>query len=92
VVVGGTQLAATATLPTKRLTVLLLSVVAEFGMLTWTLVELAMIQQLSWLQVLYFGLGGLELIPVQALLGIIPTLASSLRACETMRAGAPSVR
>jgi hypothetical protein len=41
-------------------------------------VELAIIQEYSWLQAAYFMLGGLELILVLALLGIIPTLVKLL--------------
>jgi hypothetical protein len=42
-------------------------------------VELAMMQQFSWLQAAYFILGGLELLLVFALLGIVPVLVSPLR-------------
>ena len=77
--VGGTQLAAAIALLAKRGMALLLSAVAGFGMLIWIFVELAMIQQFSWLQGAYFALGGLELALVLALLGIIPALVSPLR-------------
>lgn len=79
VVVGGTQLAAAIALLAGRDMALLLSAVAGFGMLIWIFVELAMIQQFSWLQAAYFILGGLELLFVFALLGIVPTLVNPLR-------------
>ena len=79
VVVGGTQLAAAVTLLAKRRTALLLSAVAGFGLLIWIFVELAIIRQYSWLQSAYFGVGGLELILVLALLGIAPTIVRPLR-------------
>jgi hypothetical protein len=79
VVVGGTQLAAAIALLTRRDIALLLSVVGGFGMLIWIFVELAMMQQFSWLQAAYFILGGLELLLVFALLGIVPVLVSPLR-------------
>jgi hypothetical protein len=37
-----------------------------------------MIRHYSWLQAVYFGLGGLELILVFALLGIAPSLVEPL--------------
>jgi len=70
VVVGGTQLAAAIALLAKRDIALLLSAIAGFGMLIWIFVELALMQQFSWLQAAYFILGGLELVLVLALLGI----------------------
>ena len=79
VVVGGTQLAAVIALLAKRGIALLLSAVAGFGMLIWIFVELAMIQQFSWLQAAYFILGGMELFLVFALLGIIPAVVNPLR-------------
>jgi len=78
VVVGGTQLAAAIALLTKRRIALLLSAIAGFGMLIWIFVELAMMQQFSWLQAAYFVLGGLELVLVLALLGIVPALVNPL--------------
>jgi hypothetical protein len=76
VVVGGTQLAAAIALWTMQRAALLLSAVAGFGMMIWIFVELAIIRQYSWLQAAYFGLGGLQLILVLALLGIVPALVS----------------
>lgn len=43
-------------------------------MMMWIFVELAIILQYSFLQTLYFGLGGLELILVLVLLGIVPRI------------------
>lgn len=51
-------------------------------MLIWIFVELAIIQQYSWLQSAYFILGGLELILVLALLGVMPALVVPLRASD----------
>jgi hypothetical protein len=78
VVVGGTQLAAAIALLGKQGIALLLSAVAGFGMLIWIFVELALMQQFSWLQAAYFILGVLELVLVLALLGIVPALVSPL--------------
>jgi hypothetical protein len=78
VVVGGTQLAAAIALLARRGIALLLSAVAGFGMLIWVFVELAMMQQFSWLQAAYFFLGGMELVLVLALLGIVPALVDPL--------------
>ena len=92
VVVGGTQLAAAIALLAKRDKALLLSAVAGFGMLIWIFVELAMIQQYSWLQGAYFILGGLELILVFALLGIVPALVNPLRESHATHATASTIR
>jgi hypothetical protein len=92
VVVGGTQLAAAIALLARRGIALLLSAVAGFGMLIWVFVELAMMQQFSWLQAAYFILGGLELVLVLALLGIAPTLVSPLSGSQVTRSTAPTVR
>jgi hypothetical protein len=91
VVVGGTQLAAAIALLAKRGIALLLSAVAGFGMLIWIFVELAMIQQFSWLQAAYFILGGLQLFLVFALLGIVPALVSPLRESHTIHSTAPII-
>jgi hypothetical protein len=88
VVVGGTQLAAAIALLTRRGIALLLSAVAGFGMLIWIFVELAMMQQFSWLQAAYFILGGLELVLVLALLGIVPALVNPLLESKTTRSHA----
>jgi len=86
VVVGGTQLAAAIALLARRAIALLLSAIAGFGMLIWIFVELAMMQQFSWLQAAYFGLGGLELVLVLALLGIVPALVKPLLAVDLIPA------
>jgi hypothetical protein len=92
IVVGGTQLAAAIALLAKRDTALLLSAVAGFGMLIWIFVELAMIQQYSWLQAAYFILGGLELILVLALLGLIPVLVNPLRESHATHSTVSTIR
>ena len=48
-------------------------------MMMWIFVELAIILQYSFLQTLYFGLGGLELILVVVLLGIVPGIVAPRR-------------
>ena len=55
-------------------------------------VELALIQQYSWLQGAYFILGGLELILVFALLGLIPALVNPLRDSHATRSAASAIR
>jgi hypothetical protein len=90
--VGGTQLAAAIALVAKRDLALLLSTVAGFGMLIWIFVELAMIQQFSWLQAAYFILGGLELFLVFALLGLIPALVNPLRESHATHSAASTIR
>jgi hypothetical protein len=86
-VVGGTQAAAAAALLARRRAALLLSAVAGFGMLIWIFVELSVIQHYSWLQAVYFGLGGLELLLVLALLGILPAVVVPLRETRSRRNG-----
>ncbi len=78
VVIGGTQAAAAAALLTRSRSGLLLSAVAGFGMLIWIFAELAIIQQYSWLQAVYFVHGGTELLLVIALLGIAPAIAAPM--------------
>jgi hypothetical protein len=92
VVVGGTQLAAAIALLARRGIALLLSTVAGFGMLIWIFIELAMMQQFSWLQGAYFTLGGLELVLVLALLGIVPALVKPLLVSQVTRSTASTVR
>jgi hypothetical protein len=79
VIVGGTQLTAAVLVIARRRYALLASTVAGFGMMLWIFIELAMMRQFSWLQAVYFGLGGLELVPVLAILGIVPALVDPLR-------------
>jgi hypothetical protein len=90
VVVGGTQLAAAVALLARCRAALPLSAIAGFGMLIWIFVELAIIRQYSWLQAAYFGLGGLELILVLAVLGVTPALVAPLRESDK-RVSSPSV-
>lgn len=74
VVVGGTQLLAAVGLWRRSGWALLASAVAGFGMLIWIFVELAVIEEYSVLQTIYFALGSVELILVFGLLGIAPAL------------------
>ena len=86
-VVGGTQLSAAVALLARRRRALLMSAIAGFGVLIWIFVELATIRHYPWLQAAYFGLGGLELILVFALLGIEPSLVDPLRGSNEMPHG-----
>ena len=57
IAVGGSSLIAAATVFMHREFAVLLSVAASLIMAGYEVVEVAMIQQLSWLQVFYFVLG-----------------------------------
>ena len=70
-VVGGTQAVAAGLLIARRETALLWSAIAGIGMLIWIFVETIVIRGGSWLQVLYFASGILQLVLVMALLGIV---------------------
>jgi len=91
VVVGGTQLSAAIALLARRRRALLLSAVAGFGMLIWIFVELAIIRHYSWLQAVYFSLGGLELVLVLGLLGIAPSVVDPLRGSDEVQPGASAI-
>jgi hypothetical protein len=84
VVVGGTQTAAVVALISRKRSALLLSAIAGFGMLIWIFTELAIIQQYSWLQAVYFAHGALELLLVLALLGIAPAVVAPMHASERL--------
>ena len=86
-IVGGTQVTAAVALLGRWRRALLYAAIAGFGMLIWIFVELALIRHYSWLQAVYFGLGGLELILVFALLGIAPSLVDPLRGSDEMPNG-----
>ena len=88
VVVGGTQLAAAITLQRRTTWALRISTVAGFGMLIWIFVELAIISQYSWLQTLYFAVGGLEVVGVLLLLGVLPRPLDQVAHPVSVRAGA----
>lgn len=70
-VVGGTQLAASVLLILRRESCLVWSAVAGFGMVIWIFVETGIIAGLSWLQVVYFATGAIQLVLVLALLGVV---------------------
>ncbi|SFN55183.1 hypothetical protein SAMN05216219_1183 [Mycetocola miduiensis] len=74
VVVGGTQAVASALLVVRRESALFWSAVAGFGMLIWIFTEVVFIREASWLQVLYFATGTVQLVLVLALLGIVSWL------------------
>lgn len=73
-VVGGTQSLATGPLIARRESALLWSGVAGLGMLIWIFVETVVIRGGSWLQVLYFATGTLQIALVLALLGVVAWL------------------
>ena len=70
VVVGGSQNLSAVLLIGRRPSALLWSAVAGFGMMIWIFVETGLIRGLSWLQVLYFATGTLQLVLVLTLLGV----------------------
>jgi hypothetical protein len=84
VVVGGSQVLAAGLLIARRESSLLWAAVAGFVMLGWIFVETIMIGGGSFLQVLYFATGGIQIILVLALLGIVAWLPRQpLRAAPT---------
>lgn len=70
-VVGGTQALAATLLVRRRESALLWTAVAGFGMMIWIFIETGIIAGLSWLQVIYFATGMLQLVLVLGLLGIV---------------------
>ena len=74
VVVGGTQTAASALLIARREPALLWSAVAGYGMLIWILIEIGIIHEFGWAQMIYVAAGLLQLVLVFALLGIVSWL------------------
>ncbi|MGT2460696.1 hypothetical protein [Sinomonas atrocyanea] len=74
VVVGGTQAVAFVQLARRSWSALLWNAIAGFGMVIWIAVELMMIRQFTWLQVLYLATGLLQLALSLGLLGIVPWL------------------
>jgi len=74
VVIGGTQVLSATLLLAKREAALLWTSVAGFGMLIWIFVETMVIRGGSWLQVLYFATGTLQLVLVVTLLGVVAWL------------------
>jgi hypothetical protein len=74
VVVGGTQAVAAVLLLSGRATALTGSAIAGFGMVIWIFVETGIIRGLSWLQVLYFTTGMLQIALVIALSGVLARL------------------
>jgi len=68
--VGGTHILAVLLNIKKNRYSLLLSSVAGFGLLIWIFTEIYLIMNLSWLQVLLFGIAILELIIVILVLSL----------------------
>jgi hypothetical protein len=84
VVVGGSQVLAGGLLLARREASLLWAAVAGFVMLVWIFVETIIIGGGSFLQVLYFATGGVQIILVLALLGVVAWLPRQpLRAAPT---------
>jgi hypothetical protein len=86
VVVGGTQAVATWLLIARRESALVWAAVAGFGMLIWIFVETMVIRGGSWLQVLYFSTGAIQIALVLALLGVagwLPRMPLRQAAVET---------
>lgn len=71
-VVGGTQAWSALTLIRRSAHAPLATAVAGFGMQLWIVVELAMILEFSWLQVLYFTTGTAQLALAFGMLGVAP--------------------
>lgn len=71
-VVGGTQAIAAVQLIRRAPSSLFWNAVAGFGMIIWITTEVMMILGTSWLQVVYFGTGVLQLALTFGLLGILP--------------------
>ena len=77
VVIGGTQVLSLVLLLRRSPSRLLASVVAGFGMLIWITVEVGLIHEFSWPQMIYLGAGVLQLAAVYGELGILPHRQSS---------------
>lgn len=82
VVVGGTQLVGAVSILARWRAALVLAAVAGFGMIIWIFVELAVIEEYSWLQTLYFTLGVAELAAVIALSGVATRFVAPWRAAN----------
>lgn len=61
IIVGGSSLLAAVTVFVRREWSIIISMVAGIMMASYEVVELAIIQQFSWLQVLYFAIGAVIL-------------------------------
>lgn len=80
IIMGGTQTIAATLLRLHRQSALVWCTIAGFGMIIWIFVETGIIGGTSWLQVLYFGTGALQLMLVLALLGIFDWLSAKSNA------------
>jgi hypothetical protein len=88
VVVGGTQVLAALLLFLRRPSALFWAALAGFTMVTWILIETAIIRGFSFLQAFYYLTGITELVLVLALLGIVgwmPRIDSSIERDATAR-------
>jgi hypothetical protein len=87
-VVGGTQVAAAALLLLRRPSALFWAAFAGFTMVTWILIETAIIRGFGILRALYYLTGVAELVLVLALLGIVSWMPPLGRAASPERANA----
>ncbi|MES2170326.1 MAG: hypothetical protein V4479_06330 [Actinomycetota bacterium] len=71
IVIGGTQVLSAVLLLLRKQSALLWTAVAGFGMTIWIFVETGIISGTSWLQVLYFATGVVQLALILALLGVV---------------------
>lgn len=90
-VVGGTQATAAVQLIRRAPSSLFWNAFASFGMIIWIMTEVMMILGTSWLQVVYFGTGVLQLALTFGLLGILPWLPGPGLVRERTSARPPAV-
>jgi hypothetical protein len=74
VIVGGTQALSAWLLIVKTDSALLWTAVAGAGMVIWIFVETGIIAGVSWLQILYFITGAVQILAVDVLLGVVKWL------------------
>lgn len=77
VIVGGTQAVAAVLLLRRSGSSLAWASIAGFGMIIWIFVETGIIAGLSWLQVLYFATGTVQLVLVLAQSGVVKWIATA---------------
>jgi hypothetical protein len=77
IIVGGTQTVAAVLLLRRSGSSLAWAAVAGFGMTIWIFVETGIIAGLSWLQVLYFATGTIQLVLVLAQLGVVKRIVTA---------------
>jgi hypothetical protein len=90
VVVGGSQALASVFLIARHESALLMSAVAGFGLVIWILIEIGIIHEFSWLQLVYVVTGLVQLVLVFALLGIVSWLPRERQSDRPSRTTAPA--